>query len=118
MALKLQSFRFVVFDYNFIYPKGTQKEDQEKTDPQYVKISGVAFSGDKWSERKVCYIMDSFGEFKLNKTKLLNLLSGKSVISGCGICKLDSNYNYRLELDSYSLGSTFWDLKFSTQEEK
>ena len=47
MALKLQSFRFVVVDFNFIYPKGTQKEDQENTDPQYVKISGVAFSGDK-----------------------------------------------------------------------
>lgn len=118
MALKLQSFRFVVFDFTFIYPTGTSKEDQEKTDPQYVKISGVACSGNNWSERKVCYIMDSFDEFKLQKTKLFNLLSGKSVIIGSGICKLDKNYNYRLELDSYNLGSTFYDLKFSTQEEK
>ena len=116
MALKLQSYKFVVIDFSFIYPKGTKQEDQEKLDPQYVKISGIAI--DENNRQKICYIMDSFEELKIQKTKLFNLLSSRSVILGHGILKLDNSYNYRLELDAYCMGSTFWNLTLSTQEEK
>lgn len=114
MALKLQSFRFVVVNFQFIYPTGTKKEDQEKLDPEYLKISGIATTDGK--ENIISYIMDKFTEFGLSKNDLSSLLLSNSVISGNGILKLDNRYQYRLELDHYDIGKYFWHLNIDTSK--
>ena len=113
MALKLQSFKFVVVNHQFIYPKGTKSEDKFKLDPEYVKLSGIAYSGDEY---QVCYLLDSFKEFGISKDQFIDYLGDCNlVIIGTGILKLDNSYNYRLDLESYNLNSYVWKLDISTK---
>ena len=68
MALKLQSFKFVVVNHQFIYAKGVKPEEREKLDPEFVKLSGIACF-DNFDVR-ICYILDSFQEFNMKKSEL------------------------------------------------
>lgn len=116
MALKLQSFKFVAVNHQFIYGKGIKPEERIKFEPEYLKISGIACFDE---EEQVCYILDSFKEFKKSKDDLVDLFgSNKVVILGNGILKLDNNYNYRLELDSYNMDTYVWNLDISTKGKK
>ena len=117
MALKLQSFKFVVVNHQFIYSKGVKPEEREKLDPEFVKLSGIACF-DNFDVR-ICYILDSFQEFKMSKSELTELLfTNNVVILGNGILKLDNNYNYRLDLDSYNMDTYEWKLDITTKGKK
>lgn len=117
MALKLQSFKFVVVNYQFIYAKGVKPEDRDKLDPEYVKLSGIACFGE--GECQVCYILDSFKEFNKTKGDLIKSVNlDNCVILGNGIINLDNNYNYRLDLDSYNMDTYVWNLDITTKGNK
>ena len=115
MALKLQSYKFMIISCAFIYPKGTKEEDRENITPEYLKFSGfVDYNG----EMLVCHIFDKFSEFGKTKNEIKSLTMSRSCISGQGICKLDNNYNYSLQLSSYEFGKYFWTFDIGTKEFK
>ena len=117
MALKLQSFKFVSVNHQFIYAKGLKPEERFNKDPEFLKISGIACFGD--GECQVCYILDSFKEFNKSKDELVDLFGSENVvILGNGIIKLDNNYNYRLDLDSYNMDTYEWKLDITTKGKK
>lgn len=115
MALKLQSFKFVCVNHQFIYPKGTKEEDRPNVTPDYVKISGIATSNGK--DLQTCYLMDKFSEFGKSKDQLSSALNSNIVILGNGILKLDNSFNYRLDLDAYNFGSYYWHLNIDTHND-
>lgn len=111
MALKLNIYHFCVTDYSLIYPKGTKEEEKPNTVPNYIKLCG--FAQDPNKNLMSCYVMDSFKEFGLTVQELRSKLFSGAVITGNGVISMDSNFNHRLDLDSYSFNYD-WTLSIKT----
>ena len=114
MALKLQSYDFLIITMAFIYPKGTKEEDKSKTNPEYVKFSGFVQDDDGYYT--VCHIFDKFEEYGKTKDQLSSLTLSRACISGKGLLKLDNNFNYSLQLQNYEFGKYYWDFELGTQK--
>lgn len=103
--MNFYNFKFCVTDFQFIYPKGTDKELRNTINPSYVKVLGVSID-----ERNVfhsCYLFDSFDSFGLDLDSLKEKLSSNCVLVGKGILSNDKDYNRTLSLTSYDFKDSF-----------
>ena len=97
--LNLSHFTFCPVDFQFIYPKGSDKSKFDDLDPLYVKINGIAINE---SGIKVCVrLFDEFKNFGLDKKSLTSKLCSDIIITGSGYISNDNNYNKVLNLDKY-----------------
>lgn len=115
MALKLNIYHFCVTDFSLIYPKGTKEEDKPNTIPNYIKLCGFCVDPEK--NITTVYVMDSFKEFGLSVADLRSKLFSGCVITGNGVISIDSNYNHRLDLDSYTFNYS-WKYSIETLKGK
>ena len=103
--LNLSNFRFCVVDFQFIYPKGSKKEDLDSLDPSFVKLNGFSVSDNDIIS--VCRIFDEFKNFGFDKKSLASKLCSQCVISGSGYISNDNSFNKVLNLDKYNFNGSF-----------
>ena len=103
--LNLSNFRFCVVDFQFIYPKGSDKNNLDSLDPSFVKLNGFSVSDNDIIT--VCRVFDEFKNFGLDKKSLSSKLCSQCVISGSGFLSNDNNYNKVLNLDKYNFNGSF-----------
>lgn len=111
MALQLSNFLFCVTNYTLSYPEKSTQEYKETHDPEKVSLKGFVI--DSSNKKLSCYLRDDFVNFGLTKEDLISKLNSDCVISGSGLCKLDWQYNYKLELTAYNFGK-YYSIKFTT----
>ena len=111
MSLQLSNFKFCVTNYTFSYPEKADQDYKDKHDPEKVSLKGFVVYPD--GKKLSCYLKDDFTSFGFTKDELISKLNSDCVISGSGLCKLDWQYQYKLELTSYNFG-TYYQVKFTT----
>lgn len=106
MALQLSNYKFFVTNWTFNYPQNADDKYKETHDPEKVSLKG--FCIDSTGKKLSCYVKDEFKNFGLTMDEFLNKLLSDCVISGQGLCKLDWQYNYKLEMLSYSFNEYYY----------
>ena len=103
--LNLSNFNFCVVDFQFIYPKDSDKSNLDLVNPSYVKAFGFAYDDKHVCHN--CYIFDRFDNFGLSKSELSSKLVSNCVITGSGTYSQDKAYNRVLNLSVYNFNGSF-----------
>lgn len=111
MALHLSNYRFCVTNYTFSYPEKSDQIYKDTHDPEKVSLKGFVICPD--GKKISCYLRDDFPNFGFSKSDLESKLNSDCIIDGSGLCKLDWQYNYKLELTSYTF-SSYYQIKITT----